>query len=277
LTLKFLNRTNGAYPDSQVYWSFQSGGTTVVHSIAEQSTFDMPANSAGRLYMGLGVPPNAANPNSYWDFIEFTISPTVFNGNTTRVDAFGLKIAMRLHCADGFDVAVGENLATFQESRTATFNRFKAAVPAEFQNCAIVQAPYRIVEPGAAGFNAGGPQATYYDSYVNQIWANNGITIAKPGPNGSGLSAYPDLSAAIFRHVGAAAGSFNPNGTLKDPTLWTNPGTFYTAAPADYYAKFWHDNAYSGLAYGFPYDDVGGYSSFISHSNPQWLQIAIGF
>jgi predicted alpha-1,2-mannosidase len=277
LTLKFLNRTNGAYPDSQVYWSFQNGSINELHTIAEQGTYDMPANSSGRLYMGLGAPPNGANPNAYWDFIEFTIGPTQFNGNTTRVDAFGLKIAMRLHCADGYDVSVGENLATFQESRTATFNRFKAAVPAEFQNCAIIEAPYRIVEPGAAGFNAGGQYATYYDSYINQIWANNGITIPKPGPNGSGLGAYPDLSAAIFRHVGAAAGSFNADGSRRDPNMWNDSSTFYTAAPAHYYAKFWHDNAINGKAYGFPYDDVGGYSSYISHSNPQWLQIAVGF
>ena len=29
--------------------------------------------------------------------------------------------------------------------------------------------------------------------------------------------------------------------------------------------------------YGFPYDDVGGYSSYISHANPQYLLVAIGW
>jgi beta-glucanase (GH16 family) len=274
MTFKFLNRTNGKYPDSQVFWSFN--GT--VHSIAEQSTFDMPANSAGRMYFGLGVAPNAANPNSYWDFIEFTIGPAVFNGNTTRVDAFGLKLAMRMHCADGFDVQVGENQATFAEDRSVTFQRFQSSVPAEFQGCATAQAPFRIPEPGGGcGFNAGGAHATYYDSYINTMWANNGITIPKPGPNGSGLGSFPDLSAAIFRHVGAAAGNFNSAGQRTNANLWSNPATFYTAAPAHYYAKFMHDVAINGLAYGFPYDDVGGYSSFITHGNPQWLEVAIGW
>jgi hypothetical protein len=83
MTFKFLNRTNGKYPDSQVYWSFNGQ----VHTIADAPTFDMPANSSGRMYFGLGAPPNAANPSSYWDFIEFTIGPAQFNGNTTRVDA----------------------------------------------------------------------------------------------------------------------------------------------------------------------------------------------
>jgi hypothetical protein len=44
-----------------------------------------------------------------------------------------------------------------------------------------------------------------------------------------------------------------------------------------YYAKFWHDNAYDGKAYGFPYDDVGGYSSYISHANPQYMLVAVGW
>jgi hypothetical protein len=273
LMFKFLNRTNGEYPDSQVYWSFNGQ----VHTIAEQPYFDMPANSAGRMYFGLGAPPDPANPNGYWDFIEFTIGPTDFNGNTTRVDAFGLKLAMRLHAADGYDVSVGENLNTFLEDRAVTFQRYVDAMPAEFKSCGQLLAPYRIVEPGLCGFNAGGPYATYYDSYINAMWANNGITIPKPGPNGSGLGDYPDLSAAIFRHVGAAAGNFNANGSLKNQSLWADPGTFYLAAPAMYYAKFWHDNAINGLAYGFPYDDVGGYSSFIAHGDPQYLLVAIGW
>ncbi|MGH3376620.1 MAG: discoidin domain-containing protein, partial [Actinoallomurus sp.] len=44
--VKILNKTNGHYPDSQVYWSFN--GQT--HSIAEQPYIDMAANSAGRMY-----------------------------------------------------------------------------------------------------------------------------------------------------------------------------------------------------------------------------------
>jgi hypothetical protein len=141
----------------------------------------------------------------------------------------------------------------------------------------MVQAPYRIVEPGAGGFNAGGMYADYYDSFVDQLWSANGLTITKPGPNGSGLGAYPDISAAIMRHVGAVAGTFSADGKLMNNSLWKDATTFYTAAPADYYARFWHERAINGKAYGFPYDDVGGYSSYISHQNPQYLEVAIGF
>ena len=268
LIFKFLNRTNGEYDDSEIYWKFNGQ----VHSIAEQPYFDMPANSSGRMYFYLGSPDSL-----YYDFIEFTIGPTQFNGNTTRVDAFGIKLTMRLVCADGYDVAVGEDYSLFEEDRATTFQRFIDAVPEEFKHLAQIQAPYRIVEPGAGEFNTGGLYEDYYDAFVDELWANNGLTIAKPGPNGSGLGAYPDISAAIYRHVGSEAGTFSSDGKLLNHDLWKDSSTFYIDAPADYYAQFWHDNALSGRAYGFPYDDVGGYSTYISHTNPQYLLIAIGW
>src|SRR5262249_36819080 len=157
---------------------------------------------------------------------------------------------------------VGEDYATFAEDRAATFQSFIDSVPAEFKSLAQPPfAPYRIVQPGAGGFDAGGANANYYNSFVDALWAANGLTIAKPGPNGSGLGAYPDVSAAIYRHVGATAGTFDANGKLLDKSLWTSSTTFYQSAPADYYARFWHTRALDGKAYGFPYDDVGSYSS----------------
>src|SRR6185369_8825311 len=126
-------------------------------------------------------------PTDYYDFMEYTISATRFNGNTTRVDAFGIKLAMRLHTTDGFEATVGENPATFAEDRSVTFQRFIDAVPAEFEPLAQLQAPYRILNPGAGGFDAGGAQQDYYKAYIDEVWATNGLTIPKAGPNASGL------------------------------------------------------------------------------------------
>ncbi len=283
LMFKFLNRTNGKYKDSEVYWSFKNGTISETHSIADQPTYDMPANPSGRMYFYLcaeGDATCASDPtkSKYYDFIEHTIGATQYNGNTTRVDAFGLKIAMRLHCADGYDVAVGEDYETFLEDRAVTFQKFIDDVPAEFQALAQAPyAPYRIVQPGTGSFNTGGANAQYYAAFADEIWAANGLTIAKPGANGSGLGSYPDVSAALYRHVGNVAGTFDANGKLLDKTLWSDSSTFYTAAPADYYARFWHEHALGGKAYGFPYDDVGGYSSYISHKNPQSMMVAIGW
>ena len=256
LMVKILNRTNGQYPDSQVYWSYNG----VAHSIADQPYFDMPVNTAGRMYFYLGSP-----TSQYYDFIEFTVGASVFNGNTTRVDAFGLKIAMRLHAHDGYDVQVGENYATFQESRSATFARFQAAMPTEFKSLATIQAPYRIPAPGSAPvFQAGGQYSSYMSSYASTVGVNES-TQNIFGCAGS-MAGNPSMCAALNRHVAQLPQS-----------QWETPSNFYPAAPANYYAKFWHDNAINGLAYGFPYDDVAGQSSFISHGNPQWLEVAVGW
>jgi len=68
--------------------------------------------------------------------------------------------------------------------------------------------------------------------------------------------------------VGNVNGTFDATGKLLSKTLWSDPTSFYAAAPMDYYARFWHERAINGKAYGFPYDDVGGYSSYISHAKP---------
>ncbi|MDT4990962.1 MAG: hypothetical protein QOH97_854 [Actinoplanes sp.] len=241
LTVKVLNRTNGSYPDAKVYWSFN--GQT--HSIAEQPYLDMPANSSGRMYFHLGSP-----NGKYSDFIEFTVGANVFNGNTTRVDAFVLKIAMRLHAEDGFDTAVGENQRTFAESRPATFARFRAAVPAEFDH--LAQGSDRIAAPGGdPAFRPGGLYGAYFKR-VSSLAASDIFGCAGP------LANNPNDCAALNRHG-------------------TTPASWYKASPANYYAKFWHDSSIGHRAYGFPYDDVAAQSTYVSHENPQWLLVAVGF
>jgi hypothetical protein len=256
LTVKVLNRTNGRYPDSQVFWSF--GGQT--HSIAEQPYLDLPANEAGRMSFALGSP-----EGRYRDFIEFTVGADVFNGNTTRVDAFGLKLAMRLHAHDGYDVAVGENEATFAEDRDATFRRFAEAMPAELKSLATIAAPDRIPNPAASpDLQPGGRYADYLSRYAASVGVNATTQqiIGCSGP----LAQAPDLCAALNRHT-----AHLPAARQGDPA------EYYRAAPFNAYAKFWHDNAIGGKAYGFPYDDVAAQSSFVSHGDPQYLLVAVGW
>ncbi len=257
LEIAILNRTNGQYPDSQVYWSFN--GQT--HSIADQPYFDMPANSSGRMYFYLGSP-----TSQYYDFIEFTIGAAQFNGNTTRVDAWGLPLAMRLHTHDGYDVQVGDSQDLFNQSRDATFQQFQNAVPTQFKVLAQTQAPYRIIAPGSdPSFRAGGANASYFTSYAQSVGVNE-PTSNIFGCAGS-LAGNPNMCAALNRHTANL-----PSAQQQDPTK------FYTGGdPANWYAKFWHDHAINHLAYGFPYDDVAGQSSYISHANPQWLEVAVGW
>jgi hypothetical protein len=257
LEVKIENQTNGQYPDSQVYWSFN--GQTA--SIAQQPYIDMPANSAGRMYFYLGSP-----NGQYYDFIEFTVGASSINVDTTRVDRFGLKLALLLHGHDGSNQEVGENYATFQESRTATFQRFANFVPTEFKELATDQAPYGIPSPGNdPAFQAGGAYASYFTSYAASVGDTSDSTAQIFGCGGT-LASNPTLCAGLNRHVAQLPAAQQ-----------SVPANFYLAAPANYYAQFWHQNAINGLQYGFPYDDDAGQSSDISVTNPQYMVVAVGW
>ena len=257
LEVSIVNQTNGQYPDSEVYWSFN--GQT--ESIAQQPYIDMPANSAGRMYFYLG------SPNSqYYDFIEFTVGASSINVDTTRVDRFGLKLALLLHGHDGSNQEVGENYATFQESRSATFARFENFVPTQFKELATDDAPYGIPSPGNdPAFQTGGAYASYYTSYAASVGDTADSTAQIFGCGGT-LAANPTLCAGLNRHVAQLPAAEQ-----------TNPANFYLAAPANYYAEFWHQNAINGKQYGFPYDDDDGQSSDISVTNPQYMVVAVGW
>ena len=257
LEFSIVNQTNGQYPDSQVYWSWNGQEK----SIAQQPYIDMPANSAGRMYFYLGSP-----NSSYYDFIEFTVGSSSINVDTTRVDRFGLKLALLLHGHDGSSQEVGENYATFQESRSATFARFQNSVPAEFKELATDQAPYGIPSPGNdPAFQPGGAYANYYTSYAASAGDTSDTTAQIFGCGGT-LAGNPPLCAGLNRHVAQLPAAQQ-----------SNPANFYLAAPANYYAQFWHQNAINGLQYGFPYDDDAGQSSDISITSPQYMVVAVGW
>jgi hypothetical protein len=280
--MKFLNRTNGVYADDQIIWTATINGVASQYTFAEQPTFAMPPNSSGRMYFFLNDPTLTEDNTDYWDYIEFTAGPTSINMDTTRVDALGVKIAFNLTCSDGTNIALGENQQVFTEDRSVTFQRYLNAVPStpggDFQSDEIY-APYRIIEPGGAGFNAGGADQNYYETYIADIWSYNGITIPLAGPNGSGLGANPDLSAAIFRHTAPISGTpeFNSAGALTNEGMWGNPASFYQLEPYDHYAQWIEAQAINMQQYAFPYNDAGGYSSDIGCAGPKTLLVAVGW
>ena len=140
----------------------------------------MPANSSGRMYFYLG------SPNSkYFDFIEFTVGSDSMNVDTTRVDRFGLKLALLAHSHSGQTQEVGEDYATFKESRAATFARFEAFVPSQFKGLATIDAPYGIPSPGNdPAFQPGGKYASYFTAYADAHGAK-----ATPPPTSSAAAA----------------------------------------------------------------------------------------
>jgi hypothetical protein len=73
------------------------------------------------------------------------------------------------------------------------------------------------------------------------------------------------ICAAFNRHV------------LQDVSLWKNADSFYQTAPANYYARFWHVHGVNGKAYGFAYDDVSDQSSSLIETQPEHIELGIGW
>jgi len=256
----FLNATNGQYPDSEVYWSVNG----VTESIAQSPYYEMTSCASCRINFYLGSP-----TSSYHDFIELNSSGTTINADTSRVDAFGLPLAIHLHNSDGSDVVVGEDDQVFAESRTALFQQFENYVPTAFQQLATVNAPYSIPAPGdVAAFQPGGADAGYMTSYAASVGATE-TTQEVFGCQGGGtpaLNGDPTLCAALNRCVAQFS-----------TTVQNTPSDYYQNAPCNYYSAFWHSVAVNGLQYGFAYDDDNGQSSDFNTTDAQYVQVAIGF
>lgn len=307
VSFTLLNGTNGVYSNSQVYWGVlginpstgkwcyldlngnlqpisnalndASGHLTkngqnyanIYFTIAQKQWITIPQITSGRMYLSVGGPcyiktydtgfagpdiNNGTDPNLnvYFDFIEFTINGSGYHGNTTRVDMFGFPIQHRLVNNGGsYDKTVGE---LESETRSGLFTKYQNEVPSQFKSLGTDQQPYRIIAPIHGSFKAGGANANYFAGYSSI--STQDILM------GVGGAADPGTCAALNRHVY----------TLSN---WNNVADYYKAAPANYYAKFFHDHSYLGWAYGFCYDDVNGQAAYLEVGSPKGLIIRVGW
>jgi hypothetical protein len=266
-------------------------------------------------YAGANIDnPSDPNIDVTFDFMEMAIVPdTGFYGNTTRVDQFGFPVKLRLQGLGGYDQTVGETAtraSLFSAWASSVPAQFASLAQAPYS-------PYRIVAPAHGSFGSAGANAHYLDSYIQGLWTKyasqtltftdqqgtftghvvNGqfqfsdgqgtYTIARapttqeallgngvlndatgqtPGTAGydKQLQIQAQMCAAINRHI------------VENPAQWSTPGAFY-ASLANSYSKFWHDHALNGLAYGFAYDDVGGFSSSLHTEKPTIATVTVGW
>ena len=256
----FLNATNGQYPNSEVYWSVNG----VTESIAQSPYYSMASCNSCRINFYLG-----STTSQYNDFIELNSSGTTINADTSRVDAFGLPLAIHLHNSDGTDTVVGEDDQVFAESRTALFTQFENYVPAAFKQLATVNAPYNIPSPtDVAAFQPGGADANYMTSYAASL-GDTETTQQVFGCQGGGSPAL-NGNAALCAGLNRCVAQFST-------TVQNTVSDYYQNAPCNYYSAFWHSVAVNGLAYGFAYDDDNGQSSDFNTTDAQYVQVAIGW
>ena len=261
VTYVFLNRTNGKYKDDQIFWSFAGQTKT----IAQQPTLDVGISNSGRVNFHL-----ESATGKYWDFMEHTTTATKWFGNTTRVDAYGLPMAMRVICADGKDEMLGEKYEVFYMGRDAFFKKYKETVPVEFHHTLDNGAPYRILAPGKGdgGFGPGEKYGTYFDAYFKELGLTGADAVTRKAfaCEGDHFKENAQLCGAVNRHV-----------AHLPKTEWTKTENFYKQGPANYYAKYFHDWSFQEKAYGFAYDDAEQMAAYTECTGPKYIIIAVGF
>ncbi len=127
---------------------------------------------------------------------------------------------------------------------------------------------FKEVNTGNGAFQGG---TGYVIGYPNtqQVLVCNGPFATGDASNGDRnsveLAIEAQFCAAINRHV------------ATNVSQWNTPSAYYQAAPANYYAAFWHQVGIGNLAYGFSYDDVNGQSSTITTGDPEHMVFGLGW
>jgi|WetSurMetagenome_2_1015567.scaffolds.fasta_scaffold00368_16 hypothetical protein len=283
VTYVILNRTNGAFPDSQIYWDINGNerAPDKAHRLDKGSAITVPAGTGQRFFIYIApfdsVQTGGHTPK-YFDWVEQSIGPgagAIYGNNLTRVDGWRLPIKFRIHTATA-DIDRGDLYELFYQPRKTIFEEFVNEVPKEFtalgtSDAANIYAPNLIERKGISLFNTGAPYVGYYDAYQDSVRAHNPTAPAK-------TTAWNIFACA--GPIGSATwgGNYNRHvGTLPS-SQWCDSSQFYKDFPCNYFSKWCHRRAEGGLQYGFAFDDdCNRFSGIVATNNVQWFAIAIGW
>jgi len=106
---------------------------------------------------------------------------------------------------------------------------------------------------------------------TSDVLGCNGPLQPSGQPNESAILAVGAIVCAALNRGTLSTPSFQ--GSDSQPT--TNPATFYTQSSSNLYAKVMHANEVDGKAYGFPYDDVAGFSPSIDDATASSATVTV--
>jgi hypothetical protein len=232
------------------------------------------------------------------DWIEFTHNGGGMFCNTTMVDQFSVPLAITL---------AGSSIQTTGTLVSGGRDAIFAAISGNNDFAGLVVANgQRVIAPGH-GIDAGVFSATYLDSYIDAVWqkytgstltvtTNTGTytgqvsggtlrfsggvaPIAKPTTqnvfycNGALAAPNDGVTGPVAAVLGAG---FNRSTLLTDTSQPdTDAGTFYQGSPTNVYAQAMHANSADGKAYGFPFDDVAGFASYVQDGAPTSITVTL--
>ncbi|NGO70229.1 beta-1,3-glucanase family protein [Streptomyces boncukensis] len=232
------------------------------------------------------------------DAAEFTYNESGMYCNTTMVDMFSVPLSLRLQGQKDQEAGTlkdGARDQVFETLRgTEGFDR-------------LVIGDRRVLAP-SHGIGAGRFAGDYFDPYVDQVWETyqgkdltvstdagrftgrvRGGKLAFTGPGELSFDR-PSTSDVLFCHgalqapndgvqgpVAAVLGAALNRTTLAahadQPT--DDPSGFYGGKITHHYAKALHAATTDGKAYGFAFDDVGGFASYIEDGAPSSVTLTL--
>jgi hypothetical protein len=285
------------------------GPTTVVlpkmsgriyFSMKDKIKFKVVSDGAGRPALQFPAGWVASDPSFpvLHDCVEFTFNDAGMFCNTTMVDMFSIPMAITLTGAK--TQTAGTLVAGGRDKVFAALR----AVP-EFARL-VVGDNLRVIAPGH-GIEAGLFSPTFFDSYIDAVWRKYQTTDLKITVNGKvftgrvagdrmvfggGVAPFrrPTTRDVLFCDGALAAPNDGVTGpvaamlgagfnrtTLLDrpdqPIL--DPAQFYRGAVANHYSRVMHANSVDGKAYGFAFDDVVDFASFIQDAAPKELTVTL--
>ncbi|MHB9864504.1 glycoside hydrolase family 64 protein [Streptomyces sp. YIM S03343] len=232
------------------------------------------------------------------DCAEFTHNAAGMFCNTTMVDMFSIPMSIRLTGAKD------QTAGTLRDGgRAAAF----AAVKQVQEFAQLVVDDTRIIAPGH-GLDAGIFSKDYFAPYIDEVWStytgkdlkvttNAGtftgrvrgerftfggpasVSFAKPSTRDvlfcDGNLAAPNdgTTGPVAAVLGAG---FNRSTLLSNPAQpTTDPATFYRTALTNHYSKAIHAATKDGKAYGFAFDDVADFASYIQDTGPTGFTLTL--
>ncbi|WP_030543591.1 glycoside hydrolase family 64 protein [Streptomyces albus] len=232
------------------------------------------------------------------DCAEFTYNAAGMFCNTTMVDMFSVPLSIRL---------TGEKDQTTGTLRDGGRSAAFAAVRRIEEFARLVVDDTRIIAPGH-GLDAGLFPEDYLAPYIDEVWStytgkdlkvttNAGtftgrvrgerftfdgpasVSFAKPSTRDvffcDGNLAAPNdgTTGPVAAVLGAG---FNRSTLLTDAAQpSTDPAAFYRGELTNHYAKAVHAATEDGKAYGFAFDDVADFASYIQDTRPTGFTLTL--
>jgi hypothetical protein len=232
------------------------------------------------------------------DCAEFTYNSAGMFCNTTMVDMFSVPLSIRLTGAK--DQTAGRLRAG---GRAAAF----AAVRRVEEFARLVVDDTRVIAPGH-GLDAGLFARDYFAPYIDEVWSTytgRDLTVTTNAGTFTGRVrgdrftfdgpaqvsfARPSTRDVLFCDGNLAApndgttgpvaavlgAGFNRSTLLSHPAQpTTDAAAFYRTGLTNHYAKAMHTATEDGKAYGFAFDDVADFASYIQDTAPTGIRLTL--